>query len=209
MSACSALLCYWAVSPTSPAPAVSHRQSRQGGRYRQSQRPETSLSTNATSWAIGSTLQCRANGDVPRAHLLCPWFMQPPRPRLRANSTSRPGSLTRNRRSWTQSPFAPTVGQRAYTYFRLELLLGKQRGGRKRSGSLGVGKTFGGECSDAPHAPPRATNSAGFPRPKCCDAQGEPDWGVGIAAALRLSPEPKWCMRCCVDIATRDSRGEL
>ena len=56
---------------------------------------------------------------------------------------------------------------------------------------------------------PRATNSAGFPRPKCCDAQGEPDWGVGIAAALRLSPEPRWCMRCCVDIATRDSRGEL
>ena len=52
----------------------SHRQSRQGGRYQQSKRPETSLSTNATSWAIGSTLQCRANGDVPRAHLLCPWF---------------------------------------------------------------------------------------------------------------------------------------
>ena len=48
---------------------------------------------------------------------------------------------------------------------------------------------------------PRATNSAGFHRPKCCDAQGEPDWGVGIAAVLRLSPEPRWYMHCCIDIA--------
>ena len=43
---------------------------------------------------------------------------------------------------------------------------------------------------------PRATNNDGFPRLKCCDAQGEPDWGVGRSVEALPGTKMVYALLC-------------
>ena len=65
-------------------------------------------------------------------------------------------------------------------YFRLELPLGKQRGGRKRSGSLGVGETFGGEVLGRTAYTPERLTALASPDPSVVTHFESPTGELGL-----------------------------